>query len=61
MAEHAFETVDVFTGRRFGGTPLAVFRDARGVSNAECHLPGYGPRSEITFAIAWARITRRCR
>lgn len=31
----AFETVDVFTERRFGGNPLAVFTDARGISDAE--------------------------
>jgi len=35
MMGHAFETVDVFTDRRFGGNPLAVFTDARGLSDAE--------------------------
>lgn len=37
MAERRFEfvTVDVFTERRFGGNPLAVFADARGMNDAE--------------------------
>lgn len=32
MPSYAFETVDVFTDQRFGGNPLAVFKDARGLS-----------------------------
>ena len=32
MPDYAFETVDVFTNERFGGNPLAVFLDARGLS-----------------------------
>ncbi len=35
MASHRFVTVDVFTDRRFGGNPLAVFPDARGLSDAD--------------------------
>lgn len=35
MPSYRFETVDVFTDRRFGGNPLAVFPDARGLSNTE--------------------------
>ena len=35
MPAHAFVTVDVFTDRRFGGNPLAVFPDARGLSNRD--------------------------
>ena len=35
MPTYRFETVDVFTERRFGGNPLAVFPDARGLSSAE--------------------------
>lgn len=31
MTEYAFETVDVFTPRRFGGNQLAVLTDARGL------------------------------
>ena len=34
MAEYAFETVDVFTATRFGGNPLAVLTDARGLDDA---------------------------
>ena len=34
MAEYEFRTVDVFTDRRFGGNPLAVLIDARGLSDA---------------------------
>ena len=30
-----YATVDVFTDRRFGGNPLAVFPDARGLTDAE--------------------------
>ena len=32
--QFAFETVDVFTDRQFGGNPLAVFHDARGLDDA---------------------------
>jgi trans-2,3-dihydro-3-hydroxyanthranilate isomerase len=35
MQTYEFETVDVFTERRFGGNPLAVFPDARGMSASE--------------------------
>ncbi|WP_428393122.1 PhzF family phenazine biosynthesis protein [Lichenicoccus sp.] len=35
MKQHRFVTVDVFTGRRFGGNPLAVFPDARGISDSD--------------------------
>lgn len=35
MRRFAFETVDVFTDRRFGGNPLAVIPDARGLSDDE--------------------------
>ena len=34
MAEHPFETVDVFTTVRFGGNPLAVVTDGRGLDGA---------------------------
>ncbi|MBN1239755.1 MAG: PhzF family phenazine biosynthesis protein [Gammaproteobacteria bacterium] len=33
MAAYSFFTVDVFTTQRFGGNPLAVFPDARGLSD----------------------------
>jgi trans-2,3-dihydro-3-hydroxyanthranilate isomerase len=32
---YAFETLDVFTRRRFGGNPLAVVHDADGLTDAE--------------------------
>ncbi len=35
MPSYEFVTVDVFTDRRFGGNPLAVLPDARGLSDAE--------------------------
>lgn len=34
MPTFAYETVDVFTTARFGGNPLAVITDARGLSDA---------------------------
>jgi len=30
-----FQTVDVFTDRQFGGNPVAVIPDARGLSGAQ--------------------------
>ena len=35
MRSYPFLTVDVFTGDRFGGNPLAVILDARGLSDRE--------------------------
>lgn len=34
MNDYRFETLDVFTDRRFGGNPLAVFTDAEGMADA---------------------------
>lgn len=34
MAEYPFVTLDVFTDERFGGNPLVVFPDARGMDTA---------------------------
>ena len=34
MPEYGYVTLDVFTTTRFGGNPLAVLPDARGVSDA---------------------------
>lgn len=34
MTSYRFETLDVFTDRRFGGNPLAVFTDATGMDGA---------------------------
>jgi trans-2,3-dihydro-3-hydroxyanthranilate isomerase len=35
MRDYEFVTLDVFTGQRFGGNPLAVFPDAEGLSVSE--------------------------
>ena len=35
MRQYAYETVDVFAETRFGGNPLAVITDARGLSADE--------------------------
>ena len=35
MTQIAYETVDVFTEQRFGGNPLAVIPDARGLESAD--------------------------
>lgn len=49
---YAFVTVDVFTDRRFGGNPLAVFPDARGLSDAEMQaLANELNLSETTFVL----------
>lgn len=49
---YAFETVDVFTDRRFGGNQLAVFTDARGLSDAEMQsLAAEMNLSETTFVL----------
>ena len=49
---YEFETVDVFTDRRFGGNPLAVFPDARGLSAAEMQaLAAELNLSETTFVL----------
>jgi len=52
MPSYAFETVDVFTDRRFGGNQLAVFTDARGMSDAEMQaLAAEMNYSETTFVL----------
>lgn len=52
MRSFAFVTVDVFTDRRFGGNPLAVFPDARGLSDAEMQsLAAEFNLSETTFVL----------
>lgn len=49
---YRFVTVDVFTDRRFGGNPLAVFPDARGLSDAEMQaLAAEFNLSETTFVL----------
>ncbi len=52
MPDFAFVTVDVFTDRRFGGNPLAVFPDAQGISDADMLALGREFNlSEITFVL----------
>ena len=52
MRRYAYETVDVFTTTRFGGNPLAVFTDARGLSDAEMQsLAAEMNYSETTFVL----------
>ncbi len=47
-----FVTVDVFTDRRFGGNPLAVFPDARGMADREMQaLAAEFNLSETTFVL----------
>ncbi|SDB73680.1 PhzF family phenazine biosynthesis protein [Belnapia rosea] len=52
MRRFPFVTVDVFTDRRFGGNQLAVFPDARGLSDAEMQsLAAEFNLSETTFVL----------
>jgi trans-2,3-dihydro-3-hydroxyanthranilate isomerase len=50
MQEIGYETVDVFTDRRFGGNQLAVIADARGLSKeAMQQIASEFNYSEVTF------------
>jgi trans-2,3-dihydro-3-hydroxyanthranilate isomerase len=52
MPDYEFVTVDVFTDQRFGGNPLAVFPDARGLSDTEMQaVAGEFNLSETTFVL----------
>jgi trans-2,3-dihydro-3-hydroxyanthranilate isomerase len=52
MRTFSFVTVDVFTDRRFGGNPLAVFPDARGITDGEMQsLAAEFNLSETTFVL----------
>jgi len=52
MPTFSFVTVDVFTDSRFGGNPLAVFPDARGMSDADMQsLAAEFNLSETTFVL----------
>lgn len=62
MAEHSFETVDVFTDQRFGGNPLAVFHDARGISDRDMQrLAAELNLSETTFILPPADASNTAR
>jgi trans-2,3-dihydro-3-hydroxyanthranilate isomerase len=52
VARFAYETVDVFTDRPFGGNPLAVFTDAQGLTDAQMQsLSAEMNYSETTFVL----------
>lgn len=52
MATFDFVTVDVFTDRQFGGNQLAVFTDARGMSDAQMQaLANEFNLAETTFVL----------
>lgn len=52
MPEFEFVTVDVFTNQRFGGNPLAVFPDARGLTDAQMQaIAAEFNLSETTFVL----------
>lgn len=52
MRTYRFVTLDVFTDRRFGGNPLAVIPDARGLSDAEMQaIAREFNLSETTFVL----------
>lgn len=52
MSTYEFVTVDVFTEKRFGGNPLAVFPDARGLSDQQMQaLAAEFNLSETTFVL----------
>ena len=52
MPAYEFVTVDVFTDRRFGGNPLAVLPDARGLTDAQMQdIAAEFNVSETTFVL----------
>ena len=52
MPGYEFITTDVFTNRRFGGNPLAVFPDARGLTSEQMQaLAREWNYSETTFVL----------
>jgi len=52
VRRYRFRTVDVFTDRRFGGNPLAVFLEAEGLSDGEMQaLAREFNYSETTFVL----------
>lgn len=52
MPTYEFVTVDVFTEQRFGGNPLAVFPDARGLRDADMQaVAAEFNLSETTFVL----------
>jgi hypothetical protein len=58
MARYHFFTLDVFTGRRFGGNPLAVVLDAERLSGEQ--MQAIGRESVPVVLRAAAEFTRLC-
>src|SRR6266851_5337616 len=62
MRRFSFVTVDVFTDRRFGGNPLAVFPDAQGLPDGEMQsLAAEFNLSETTFVLPSANPANTAR
>ena len=62
MRSFSFVTMDVFTDHRFGGNPLAVFPDAKGLSDSEMQsLATEFNLSETTFVLPPADPTNSAR
>jgi len=62
MRSYQFLTLDVFTTTRFGGNPLAVFPDARGMTDAEMQvLAREFNYSETTFVLPPAQPAHTAR
>src|ERR1700719_1819594 len=60
MRKFSFVTVDVFSSRALEGNPVAVFTDARGLSDAEMQAIALETRlSETTFIIPRDEATER--
>lgn len=58
---YRFITADVFTNRRFGGNPLAVILDAKGLSDAEMQrIAREFNLSETTFVLPPASAQHAC-
>ncbi len=52
VKQHKFQTVDVFTNHVFGGNPLSIFTDARGISDADMQkIAAEMNYSETTFVL----------
>ena len=62
MPSHAFRIVNVFAETTFGGNPLAVFEDARGIDDTTMQaLALQFNLSETTFILPFERATARVR
>src|SRR5580658_3054244 len=60
MRKFPFVTVDVFTSRALEGNPVAVFTDARGLSDLEMQDIARETRlSETTFIVPRDEVTER--